>query len=499
MFRLCGVTPRLSRVPHCGARVFSAYYAGKLAQYQDALTRRSAILWLPGTAVHLSLGQTADVIADAILAGDADAAAIAERVTALLGKQGRWLPALADKVVRRFGSRWADTDREALSYFVAVSEDFVHVWDSDARPVLIRFVRREPKQRSPQGALSRLILPQIPTCGDLAAWLDITPGQLDWFADRWHFSSRDETTPLHHYVYQWIEKRDGRSRLIEIPKSRLRALQRRVLHGLLARVPPHDAAHGFRQGRNIVSYASPHADSPVVIRLDLADFFTSVSAGRVFRLFRTLGYPSGAARALTALCTNRVPDSYLLKEFLRQGINGRLSWQERQRYRTRHLPQGAPTSPALANLCAYRLDARLSALARSLGAVYTRYADDLAFSGGEVLPRLGGRFCIQVAAIALEEGFAVQHRKTRIMRRNVRQHLAGVVVNRHPNMARGEFDRLKAILTNCVRHGPASQNRDAHRNFQGHLAGCVAQATLLNPARGGKLREIFDRIRWDKA
>ena len=230
----------------------------------------------------------------------------------------------------------------------------------------------------------------------------------------------------------------------------------------------------------------------VVIRFDLTDFFASVHAGRVYSVIRALGYPVNVARTLTGLCTNRVPSGWLVAPDVRD----RIDWQERQRYRNRHLPQGAPTSPALANLCAFRLDLRLAGLARSLGATYTRYADDLAFSGGEDLARMAERVEIRVAAIAIEEGFAVNLRKTRVMRRGARQHLAGVVVNSHPNLARMEFDALKAVLTNCARSDPALQNRDGHSDFRAHLAGRVAHAAMLNPARGAKLKRIFDRIAW---
>ena len=98
-------------------------------------------------------------------------------------------------------------------------------------------------------------------------------------------------------------------------------------------------------------------------------------------------------------------------------------------------------------------------LAKSAGAVYTRYADDLAFSGGEGFDRVARRFGTHAAAIALEEGFSVNHRKTRIMRQGVCQHLAGIVVNQQPNLRRRELELLEAILTNCVRSGPESQNR----------------------------------------
>jgi RNA-directed DNA polymerase len=81
------------------------------------------------------------------------------------------------------------------------------------------------------------------------------------------------------------------------------------------------------------------------------------------------------------------------------------------------------------------------------------------------------RFATQVAVILMEEGFTVHHRKTRIMRQSVRQHLAGLVTNQRLNVRRLDFDLLKAILTNCVRHGPGNQNREAHPHFREHLAG----------------------------
>lgn len=433
-------------------------------------------------------------IADAMLAGPADPATMVERMTRVLGESADWMTGLARRVEKRFGARWDSVEAKHLSKIIAETAGFVAAWRSQNRPRIVRVLTRPPVQRPAPRWLRDVTLPQLPTLGDLAAWLDVEPLELDWFADRWRVAAHDATTRLHHYSYKAIEKRDGRCRIIEIPKSRLRELQRKVLHGLLDRIPAHDAVHGFRRGRNTVTFAAPHAGKAVVIRFDLIDFFASVHAGRVYSAIHALGYPLEVARALTALCTNRVPSGRLLAPDVRD----RIDWQERQRYRNRHLPQGAPTSPALANLCAFRLDLRLAGLARSVGASYTRYADDLAFSGGDDLARMTERLSIRVAAIAIEEGFAVNMRKTRVMRHAVRQHLAGVVVNSHPNLERPAFDALKALLTNCVRHGPRSQNRGAHTDFRAHLAGRVAHVTMLNAARGEKLKGIFERIGWDE-
>jgi retron-type reverse transcriptase len=161
-----------------------------------------------------------------------------------------------------------------------------------------------------------------------------------------------------------------------------------------------------------------------------------------------------------------------------------------------HLPQGAPTSPALANLCAYHMDCRLGGFAEAAGAVYTRYADDLAFSGGDEFARCAHRFSVLAAAIVAEEGFAVHHRKTRIMRSSARQQIAGLVVNERVNVRRSDFDELKAILTNCAKSGPASQNREGHVDFRAHLLGKVAFVKAIHPQKAKKLEELMGRIVW---
>jgi hypothetical protein len=165
-------------------------------------------------------------------------------------------------------------------------------------------------------------------------------------------------------------------------------------------------------------------------------------------------------------------------------------------YAAPHLPQGAPASPSLANICCYRLDCRLAGLAKSAGLDYSRYADDLAFSGDQEFGRSASRFATHVAAIVAEEGLAVNFHKTRLMRRGVRQHLAGLVVNKRINIRRQDFDLLKAILTNCIRLGPATQNREQHSNFKAHLEGRVAFVASVNPARGERLKQLLAQIRW---
>ena len=270
-----------------------------------------------------------------------------------------------------------------------------------------------------------------------------------------------------------LAKATGSIRLIETPKPRLKDLQRRILSGILDRIPSHPAVHGFVKGRSIQSFAAPHVGQRVVLRMDLENFFPTFPGARVQSFFRTIGYPEPVADLLGGIATNSVPRS-AWRDVIKQpgfALDPQELWHVRAMYARPHLPQGAPTSPSLANLCSYRLDCRLSGLARSAGAAYTRYADDLAFSGGESFDRSVERFATLVAVILMEEGFTVQHRKTRIMRQSVRQHLAGLVTNQRLNVRRSDFDLLKAILTNCVRHGPGNPEPRRSPSFPGTSGG----------------------------
>jgi hypothetical protein len=338
------------------------------------------------------------------------------------------------------------------------------------------------------------VLPPIRSVSELAAWFGVSLRALAWFADMRSWEAKRSWGALRHYHYRIESKRFGQIRLIEAPKSRLKIIQRRILAELLEPIPLHESTHGFRRGRSIKSFTAPHVGQTAVLKIDLQDFFPSIAAARVQALFRTVGYPEPVADALAGLCSNATPaDVWKIAE---AGGDAAQHQRARRLYEKSHLPQGAPTSPAIANLCAYRLDCRLAALAASAGATYTRYADDLAFSGGVDFARSASRFQTQVCATVMEEGWAVHHRKTRLMRQGVCQRLAGVNVNERVNLCRRNFDLLKATLTNCLRMGATSQNRAGHADFRSHLEGRVSYVEFINPERGAKLRRLFERIEW---
>ena len=325
----------------------------------------------------------------------------------------------------------------------------------------------------------KLGLPMFSAPLELARHLALSIDELRWFSDIHEINSAEG--PLHHYRYRWIPKRRGGQRLLMEPKESLKITQRRLLDSLITHMPLHEAAHGFRSRRSIRSFAEIHTQQRVVLRMDLQDFFPSITFARMSGFFRSFGYPTKVAQHLAGLVTHAPPKSVLAQYS---------SWQKRKRLAERHLPQGSPTSPALANALAYRLDSRLTGLATHAGLCYTRYADDLAFSG----ERITHAFAQKVSEIAIAEGFLINPRKTQFMKSGGQQKLAGVVVNEHPNISRADFDQLKATLHNCTKHGLSSQNHDCVDHFRETLRGRIAMVQMLNPARGQKLLKIFNQI-----
>lgn len=417
----------------------------------------------------------------ALLTGGWALATAFRRAGGTVSGKKRWLKPLLERVFTAFSESPRD---DRLLHFLERDSDFRMAWDDG--PIDLKKRVRLPVRMWPPTVPLLSEPPQLLTPADLAAWLELPPERLDWYADLRGINTRQRIERLRHYTYK--------HRLLEAPKPGLKRVQRKILAGILSSLPVHDAVHGFCSGRSILTNASPHCGRAVVLRFDLRDFFPTIPTAKVHAVFRAVGFPQDVADLLTGLCTTRLPDDI---------------WDSRPhpapdgndhptgvRLRQRHLPQGAPTSPMLANLCALGLDVRLTALSRELDAAYTRYADDLTISGGDELLKASGRVRRAVTTIAAEEGFAIQPHKTRIQRRGQRQRVAGVVVNMRPNVPRGEWDRLKAILTNCVRTGPTTQNRASHPNFREHLRGRIAHVAMVNPARGRKLYAIFDRIDW---
>lgn len=334
------------------------------------------------------------------------------------------------------------------------------------------------KRTSDVAALESRRLPILHTAEDVAKAMGISLAALRWLT--YH---RRSATVVHYHRYS-IAKKTGGVRFISAPKPALKLAQRWVLTNLLGYLELEPAAHGFVPLCSIVTNATPHCGKAIVVNLDMKDFFPSVTFRRVKGLFEKFGYSEHVAILLALLCTEppRVA-AELDGKVYRVALGDRV------------LPQGACTSPAITNAICRRLDRRLTALASRHGFTYTRYADDLTFSGDH--GRAVGRLLRSVRSILTSENFKEHPRKTKVMRRSRRQEVTGVTVNAKPAVAREEVRQLRAILHNAVKHGLQSQNRDAHPDFKSYLRGRIAFVSMVDPEKGARLREKFDLIRDD--
>ena len=334
---------------------------------------------------------------------------------------------------------------------------------------------------APIARFQSLDLPALPTLSALADWLLLDPDQLTALADPQNRREQHGDMAVNHYHRRLIPKRSGEARLLEAPKHRLKSVQRHILRGLLVHVPDHADAFGFIPGRNCLQAAARHAGEALVLNFDLQDFFPRLQVGRVYGLFRCFGYPHAVAQHLAALCTTATPPHVL----------DRMSPAMRPVLRIPHLPQGAPTSPALANQLCHGLDRRLSGLASSLGAQYSRYADDLTFSGD---PHIAKALNAKVPEIVSEEGLHLNPAKSRMMSNKQRQTVTGLTVNQHLNVPRKRFDRLKATIHAC---GQPDDKRLKDARFRAQLLGQIGWVETVNPTKAGKLRNLLEKA-WDK-
>lgn len=442
---------------------------------------------MPIHGIHVTV---VHALARAFLAGEQTFEAVAARADAVLGRRWKWVRQAAQRYVAAYAGKTRPWSRDVAA-FLERDAGFRRACAKHGGSLRVVQWTVDQAEMQPVAAAAAWDVPVIESVQMLAEWLRLSPAELEWFADLKTLGRRRGSSErVQHYHYRLFTKKTGSVRLIEAPKDGLKTRQRQILAEILERIPGHAAVHGFVRRRSIETFAAPHVRQDVLLRLDLRNFFPSIRRARVQSVFRTLGYPEAVADLLGGLCTNVVP-SGVFRSLAREAQT-----EMRILYEQSHLPQGAPTSPALANLCGYRMDLRLEGLARAAGASYTRYADDLAFSGSGDFERGVKRFAAHVAAVVTEEGFAVNHRKTRMMRRSVRQHLAGLVVNERLSVSRVATDRLKAILTNCVRNGAEVENREGMPFWREHLLGKIGFVASVHGERGAHLRTIFDQIDW---
>lgn len=297
---------------------------------------------------------------------------------------------------------------------------------------------------------------------------------------------------------------ERRYRLIAVPCAGLMRVQRWIHHRILTHARPHHASVAYEKHSKLVDVARTHCNSRWLIKLDIVNFFESINEISVFRTFKCLGYQPLVAFELARICTR-----------LHSGPKAPSDekWRVRQQprvisaydaIRMGHLPQGAPTSPMLANLAVYELDVALQRIADRFGLVYTRYADDLIFSTSADFDVAKCRLVVgKVYQSLADRRFKPNRAKTTVVRPGGRRIVLGLLVNGpDPRLTRDFRAKMRQhlyFLENPA-FGPAlhakARGFSSVIGMRHHLLGLAHYAAQIDPVYGAGLVARLKAVPW---
>lgn len=280
----------------------------------------------------------------------------------------------------------------------------------------------------------------------------------------------------HHYVCNMangtksfyrsfkIKKANGKMRTISEPLPDLKYVQSWVLENILEQCPVSVYAKAFVKGRSIKSNARFHRSQPVVVTMDIKDFFPSITVFDVHDIFLNMGYLDKLSWFLANLCCyNKV------------------------------LPQGAPTSPYLSNIRLINFDNEIDSYIKKKGIRYTRYADDLTFSG-DFNPHT---LIHDISVMLYKNGFRLNASKTRVARKNTRQEVTGIVVNSHMQVSKKKRRNIRQQVYYIEKYGLDSHLdfiKETRSHYLNHLLGQINFALFVNP-KDEEMHGYFDYIK----
>lgn len=294
-----------------------------------------------------------------------------------------------------------------------------------------------------------------------------------------------------------------RYRTICVPKPDIMRVHRWIAQNILNPIEPHPASYAFAPKRSLVDAANRHVEAKWLVKMDVRHFFESILEKQAYRVFRGLGYSALLSFELARLCT-RLPDCRTMGTSATQGQSG-FSLPYRQREQG-HLPQGAPTSPMLANLAMWRLDCRIERLASQTGWTYTRYADDLAFSRRDASSRADAMRLTKLVETELHRfGLVNNGQKTTIIPPGARKILLGVLIDRErPRLTREFRNNIEThiyALTN-PKIGVAAHRKkrrfDSTIGMRRHIEGLIAFAHQIDRSYGACLYQRLNTVNWER-
>jgi len=296
------------------------------------------------------------------------------------------------------------------------------------------------------------------------------------------------------YKYFAIKKKRGGLRRIIAPYNNLRKIQVWIKERILDKIEQPDYVTAFAKERNTLKNARIHEGRKYILKLDISDFFESIGLKRVYSAFYRMGYTPGVSSCLAILCTSKINDFKYSQ--LEEQPDVQNLFAELRKKDEAFLIQGAPTSPALANIICYRMDRRIIGLSKGIKFNYSRYADDMTFSADRLsdLPKAG-----MIKRIVESEGFHLNENKTELLHLGNRQIVTGLLVDGHVRVPGSYKKDIRRHIHFCLKYGGREHfNRIAPGLAFGKewLEGRIRYVHSVEPDVAKKLWSDFEKIDW---
>lgn len=290
-----------------------------------------------------------------------------------------------------------------------------------------------------------------------------------------------------------LRKKRGGFRVIQTPTDELKYLQKWILVNILENVPSHTSCKGFDKTKSIKQNAEVHLKKESILKIDLLRFYDSINERRVYGVFKHMGYHSNLAVSLSKICTI-VPDEQFLNSFKKKELELKnLIIKKAEGI----LPQGAPSSPKLSNLISISIDNRLSKLAHKYELAYSRYADDITFSGNIVVLK---KVKSTIYRIIEDENLFVNYSKTKLLIKGNPFFVTGLSVNNdHVTIPKKRKTDIEHHLFHCIKNGVETHILKCgikNKNFKDWLLGNIAFVFSVEKELGKKYFEDYNKIQW---
>lgn len=269
-----------------------------------------------------------------------------------------------------------------------------------------------------------------------------------------------------------LRKKNGGTRCLLVPSSPILEVQYWIKENILDVSNFPSYVTGYQKGKSIIDNATFHSNQEIIIKFDLKNFYDSITVSRVYCTFRYLGYGKSISIDLAKLCTAFNENG---KEIL---------------------PQGSPSSPAISNIVCSELDRRLYGYAVKCGFNYSRYSDDITFSG----PKSDTIKKTVIYRIIEECGFQINAKKTKYIGSGNCQRVTGLNVNNGVTISKKKRKMIETHLHNCLRFGPYVHlkkiDMSYRTNYREWLLGNIYFIMSVHSNQGKKMKAKFDKINW---